>query len=110
MLKKYICSTIIVMTQTILPVMLLLVLAPKLLQFNHEFNAASCFFLIHKTGFLITHIIFYLVFFWLWPKIIYFYIGFNKSEISTEQVQFALKAKWYLLSAMIFFELLVWWR
>ena len=110
MLTKYIRSTIIVTIQVILPVVLLLLIAPQLLQFSHELNQASNFFLMHKIGFLLTHIIFYLALFWLWPRIIYFYIRRSTNEITPVQIQSALKAKWYLLSAMAFFEFLVWWR
>ncbi len=110
MLNKYIRSTIIVMIQVILPVVLLLLLAPQLLQFNHEFNQASHFFLTYKIGFLVTHITFYLALFGLWPRVISFYVQRSNTEIPTEHIQSALKAKWYLLVAMVFFELLVWWR
>ncbi|HAU3626743.1 TPA: hypothetical protein F7136_04720 [Legionella pneumophila] len=110
MLKKYIRSTIIVMIQVILPVLLLLMIAPQLLQFSHEFNQASNFFITHKIGFLIIHIIFYLALFGLWRRIIYFYVKRSNIEITAEQVQTALKAKWYLLVAMAFFELMVWWK
>jgi hypothetical protein len=110
MLKKYIRSTIIVMIQLIVPVALLLILAPQLFQFHNGFNQANHFFLIHKTGFLITHIFVYLALFWLWPRIIRSYIKKSYSEITKEQIKVALSAKWYLLAAMAFFELLVWWR
>ena len=110
MLNKYIRLTIIVMIQIILPVMTILLLAPQLLKFNNELNQASHFLLTHRAGFLITHIIFYLALFWLWPKIIYSYVKRTNHETSPEQIQSALKAKWYLLSAMAFFELMVWWR
>lgn len=110
MLKKYLRSTIIVTIQVILPVGLLLLLAPQLLQFNQGFAQASHFFVLHKLGFLVSHIIFYLAFFWLWPKIIHFYIKSQTHEVTTEQMELAFKAKWYLLLAMAFFELMVWWR
>jgi hypothetical protein len=110
MLNKYIRSTIIVMIQIILPVVTILLLAPLLLQFNNEINQANHYLLTHKTGFLLTHIIFYLALFWLWPKIIYFYAKRNNHKTTPEQIQTALKAKWYLLTAMAFFELMLWWR
>jgi len=110
MLKKYIRSTIIVLIQVIVPVVLLLILAPQLLQFHDGFNQAQHFFLIHKTGFLITHILLYLTLLWLWPRIIYSYIKRVHIEIVPEQIQAALKAKWYLLAAMAFFELMFWWK
>jgi len=110
MLKKYLRSTIIVTIQVILPVGLLLLLAPQLLQFNKGFAQASHFFVLHKLGFLFGHIIFYLALLWLWPKIIHLYINRKNHEVTPELIELALKARWYLLLAMAFFELMVWWR
>lgn len=110
MLNKYLRSTIIVTVQAILPVVLLLLLAPVLLQFNNEFNQANHFLLIHKTGFLIGHLLLYIVLIYTWPIIINWYIKRHTHEINSEQIQSALRIKWYLLGAMAFFELLFWWR
>lgn len=110
MLSKYVRSTIIVLIQVILPVGLVLILAPHLLQSQNGFNQAQHFFIIHKIGFLITHISLYIALFWLWPRIIYIYIKQINNESTPEQIQSALKAKWYLLITMAFFELMVWWR
>jgi hypothetical protein len=110
MLKKYIRPTIIVMIQVILPVVLLLLLAPQLVQFNYEFNLVQHFFISHQIGFLIAHCSFYLVLYWLWPRIISSYIKRTNNEITTEQIKSALNARWYLLAAMASFELLAWWR
>jgi hypothetical protein len=110
MLNKYLRSTIIVTVQAVLPVVLLLLLAPVLLQFNNEFNQVNHFLLIHKTGFLLTHLILYIALIYVWPLIINWYIKRHAYEINSEQVQSALNIKWYLLGAMVFFELLVWWR
>lgn len=110
MLYKYIRSTIIVTIQLILPVALLLLLAPQLLQSYHGFNKAQQFFSIHKTGFLITHTLFYLALIRLWPIFIYAYITRSNLETTTEQMLSALKAKWYFIASLVFFELLVWWR
>ena len=110
MLNKYLRSTIIVTVQAILPVALLLLLPPLLLQFNNEFNQANHFLLSHKMGFLIVHILLYIDLIYAWPIIINWYIKRQTHEINTEQFQSALRIKWYLLGAMAFFELLVWWR
>lgn len=106
MLKKYTRSTIIVLIQGIVPVVLLLIFAPLLIQFHDGFNQVQQFFQSHKIGFLITHITLYLVFLYLWPRI----IKRLTIESTEEQMQSALKAKWYLLAVMAFFDLIVWWR
>ncbi|MDI1351860.1 MAG: hypothetical protein PSV35_03680, partial [bacterium] len=106
MLNKTIRSTIIVTVQAILPVVLLLLLAPQLLQFNSDLNKANHFLLIHKTGFLIAHLTLCIALIYLWPAIIRRYIKRHTHEINSEQVQSALNIKWYLLGAMAFFELL----
>ena len=110
MLNKYIRSTIIVIVQFFLPVVLLLLLTPQLLQLSHELHQAQNFFVSHKTGFFITHIFFYLALLWLWPLITYSYVKRSHHEMSKEQIHSALNAKWYLLAAMIIFEFLAWWR
>lgn len=110
MLNKYIRSTIIVLLQSLLPVLFFLWLTPQLLQFSHEFHQAQHFFVVHKVGFLIVHILFYLVLFWLWPLFIDLYIKRCNYDMSTKQIKLALNTRWYLLAAMTIFELLVWWK
>jgi len=110
MLNKYIRSTIIIIVQFFLPGVLLLLLTPQLLQFNQELHKAQNFFVSHKTGFLITHLLFYLALLGVWPLITNAYVKRSQHEISTEQVHSALNAKWYLLAAMIIFEFLAWWK
>lgn len=108
MLNKYIRSSIIVTLQVILPVVLLLLSAPFFLKFSNEFNQVQVFFRNHQIGFLIAHSIFYLILFWIWPKLIKLYC--SKHEVSAELIQLAMQAKWYLLGIMAFFEMLAWWR
>ena len=109
MLKKYIRSTSIVFIQVIMLVALLL-LAPHLLQFQVGFNQTQHFLLSHKTAFLIIHIGLYLIFFWLWPQIVHIYSKRSNISCTSEQIHSALKAKWYLLTILIFIELMVWWK
>lgn len=110
MLKKHIRSTIIVLFKCLVPVILLLLLAPLLLQFSQQINQFQHFFDTHQIGFHIFHGLFYLAIYWLWPRLIHAHIRHNKNDITTDQIRTAQNARWYLLAAMAFFELLTWWR
>ncbi|KTD04429.1 hypothetical protein Lgee_0182 [Legionella geestiana] len=108
MLKKYIRSTIIVTFKYLMPVLLLLLLAPVLLQFSQEMNQAQKFLSTHQSGFHILHGLIYIFIYYLWPRLIH--ARSKECELTPEQIQIALNAKWYLLAAMAVFELLTWWR
>jgi hypothetical protein len=110
MLNKYVRTTIIAITKYILPVVLLLLLAPQLVQFSPQLAQANQFFHIHQLAFLFLHNLLYLALYWLWPRIIYVLVNRSPHEITPEQINSALNAKWYLLAALVFFELLYWWR
>ena len=110
MLNKYIRSTIIVTVQLFLPLLLLFLLAPLFFEFSHQLKPTQHFLVSHRIGFLITHVIFYLAIIGLWPLIIYSSIKDRKHEPSTAQIKSALNAKWYLLTAMVIFEILIWCR
>jgi len=108
MLKKYIRSTIIVTFKYLAPVLLLLLVAPMLLQFSQEMNQAQKFLSTHQSSFHILHGLFYILVYCLWPRLIH--ARSKENELTPEQIQIALNAKWYLLAAMAVFELLTWWR
>ncbi len=110
MLNKYVHTTIIAITKYILPVVLLLLLAPQLVQFSPQLTRANHFFHLHQVAFLLLHSLLYLALYWLWPQIIHALVNRSSHEITPEQINSALKAKWYLLAALVFFEVLVWWR
>lgn len=110
MLNKYARKTIIAITKYILPVVLLLLLAPQLVQFSPQLTQANQFFHLHQVAFLLLHSLFYLALYWLWPRIIHALVNRSSHEITLEQLKSALNAKWYLLAGLVFFEVLVWWR
>ncbi|ARB90766.1 hypothetical protein A6J40_00490 [Legionella longbeachae] len=110
MLNKTIRTTIIAITKYILPVVLLLLLGPLLVQFSQQLTQANQFFHLHQGVFLFMHSLLYLALYWLWPRIIHRLVNRSPHEITQEQINFALNAKWYLLTALVFFELLFWWR
>lgn len=109
MLNKYIRLTIIVLIKFILPAVLLLLLVPQLLQFGNELNQIHRLLQAHQIEFLIAHNSFYLLLFWFWPRVINSIVNRNDFEISPAQIKSALRSRWYLLAAMVFFEVLVWW-
>lgn len=110
MLNKVVRKSIIGISKTILPVLLLLLLAPLLLQFSSEFGEANHFFQIHQVSFLIFHLLFYLVLFWGWPKLVFHLAHRNENELDVSQIKLALQARYYLLAALVLLELLVWWK
>lgn len=110
MLNKTIRTTIIAITKYILPVVLLLLLAPQLVQFSPQLTQANQFFHLHQVAFLFLHCLLYLALYWLWPRFIHVLVNRSAHEVAPEQINSALKAKWYLLAALVFFEVLVWWR
>lgn len=110
MLNKYVRTTIIAITKYILPVVLLLLLAPQLVQFSPQLTKTNQFFHLHQAAFLLVHSLFYLALYWLWPRIIHTLVNRSPHDITQEQLNSVLNAKWYLLAALVFFEVLVWWR
>ncbi|MFO2698078.1 hypothetical protein SCK24_06425 [Legionella pneumophila serogroup 7] len=110
MLNKTIRTTIIAITKYILPVVLLLLLAPQLVQFSPQLTQANQFFHLHQGAFLFLHCLLYLALYWLWPRIIHVLVNRSPHEITQEQINAVLNAKWYLLAALVSFELLFWWR
>ncbi|HAT9022102.1 TPA: hypothetical protein JBB12_10485 [Legionella pneumophila subsp. pneumophila] len=110
MLNKRFYKSIIGISKFILPVVLLLLLAPQLMRFSTEFSSMNDFFKTHQIGFLRCHMLFYLVLYWAWPKLITSMVNRRPHELDEVQIKLALQAKYYLIAALIFFELLVWWR
>lgn len=110
MLNKRFYKSIIGISKFILPVVLLLLLAPQLIQFSSELGTINDFFKAHQIGFLLCHMLFYLALYWAWPKLITGMINRRRDELDEAQIKLALQAKYYLLAALIFFELLIWWR
>ncbi|EHL32587.1 hypothetical protein [Legionella drancourtii] len=110
MSNKHISRFIIGISKTVLPVVLILLLAPQFIRFSSELNSASHFFQAHQIKFLIIHSFFYLALYCCWPRLITVLSNRCHHEINDSQIKLALQARNYLLAALIFFELLVWWR
>lgn len=110
MLNKCLRFIIIGMIKGVLPVVILLLLAPRLLQLNQGINLAQHFFQIHQTGFLVIHALFYLLLYGLWPSLVNSCLTQSNESIAPERIQSALNARWYLIGCMALFELMVWWR
>lgn len=110
MLNKRFYKSIIGTSKFILPVVLLLLLAAQLMRFSTELSIINDFFKNHQIGFLLGHMLFYLALYWAWPKLITGMINRCQDELDEAQIKLALQAKYYLLAALILFELLIWWR
>lgn len=110
MLNNWFYKSIIGISKFILPVVLLLLLAPQLMRFSIEISSMNDFLKIHHVGFLLCHMLFYIALYWAWPKLITSMINRRQDELDEAQIKVALQAKYYLLAALIFFELLMWWR
>lgn len=110
MLKKTIRSTIIVTIQFIVPTALILIFAPQLLNHAHQLNQVRAFFNTHQLQFLLAHICFYLVLFWLWTWLIKLSTTRLNSRPDEAQIKTAISARWYLITTMAFFELLTGWK
>ncbi|KTD18258.1 hypothetical protein Ljor_2564 [Legionella jordanis] len=110
MLNNWFYKSIIGISKFILPVVLLLFLAPQLMRFSTEISSMNDFFKIHQVGFLLCHMLFYIALYWAWPKLITGMVNRRQDELDEAQIKLALQAKYYLLAALIFFELLIWWR
>lgn len=104
MIKHYIRSSIIVLIQTILPMIALLALAPWFINGNLITRWQSTFATIQPL-FLGLHGVFYLALILLWPRLISRLQ--NQHQLAPEQLNTALKARWYLLGIFVFIDALM---
>ncbi|HAU0843156.1 TPA: hypothetical protein ACT9KV_001340 [Legionella pneumophila] len=104
MIKHYIRSSIIVLIQTVLPIIALLAIAPWFINGNMLTRWQSTFTGIQPL-FLSLHGLFYLVFILLWPRLISRLQ--NQHQLTPEQLSTALKARWYLLGIFVFIDALM---
>lgn len=107
--NKYLRTTIIVTAQCIVPAILLFIIAPALMNHSGQFNQAQTFFKVHQTILLTVHGLFYLSLCLLWPRFINLVVSRQHHQTDAHQINIALSARWYLLAAMVFFELLMFW-
>ncbi|HEN5528809.1 hypothetical protein Lmor_0509 [Legionella moravica] len=104
MIKHYIRSSIIVLIQTILPMIALLVIAPSFINSNLLAHWQSTVTTIQPL-FLGLHGALYLALILLWPRLISRLQ--NQHQLTTEQLSIALKARWYLLAIFVFIDALM---
>ncbi|HAT9450108.1 TPA: hypothetical protein JBC47_03400 [Legionella pneumophila subsp. pneumophila] len=104
MIKHYIRSSIIVLIQTLLPIVALLALAPWFINGNILTRWQSTFATIQPL-FLGLHGVFYLALILLWPRLISRLQ--NQHQLAPEQLNTALKARWYLLGIFVFIDVLM---
>ncbi|MCW8444221.1 hypothetical protein OQJ05_09185 [Fluoribacter gormanii] len=106
MIKNYIIrSTIIGIFQILLPIVILLVLAPWYINtqvINHLKQP------VFQPWFIVLHTLFYLGLILLWPKLVQHI--HKQNPINTEQFKTALKVRWYLLALFLFIDALMLWK
>ncbi len=110
MLNKTIRSIIIVTIQLIVPVSLLMIIAPQIVDHTNQFRHLTEFFNQHQHHFFLAHCSFYLALFLIWPHLIKLTITRLNSEPDAAIIKTAINTRWYLIAAMAFFELLAWWK
>lgn len=104
MIKHYIRSSIIVLIQTILPIIALLAIAPWFINSNLLTRWQSTVTNIQPL-FLGLHGALYLALVLLWPKLISRLQ--NQHQLTAEQLSTALNTRWYLLVIFVFIDALM---
>jgi len=110
MRNKFIRSTIIVLAQYVLPALLLLIITPQVMNHAGQLNQTQTFFKTHQAALLLAHGLFYLILFLLWPHVIKLIISRRDHFPDSATIKTATSARWYLLAAMVLFELLIYWK
>lgn len=106
MLKKYIKSFIIVLIQFIPPAILVVLIAQFLIQHPETAAHVRHFFIHFKGAFLLSHVVFYIGLFFLWPKVVLLISKRQNLEPTPEQLSKANQIRLYLIAILIFIELL----
>lgn len=104
MLKKYLKPSIIAVIQCFLLGILIACIAPLLLKNTTALNYWRDYFQHFKWLFAMAHGLFYVLLYLLWPPLIRFIGKQQDKSPSDEQIQYALKARWYLIGTFIIFE------
>lgn len=104
MIKHYIRSSIIVLIQTVLPIIALLAIAPWFINSNLLTRWQSTSTTI-QPWFIGLHVVVYLALVLLWPRLILRLQ--NQHQLTTEQLSTALKIRWYLLAILVFIDVLM---
>lgn len=104
MKKGYIRLMIIVLIQTVLPIIGLFLITPLVMSQSSLLNRWQTFFSQEQTVFLSMHIVFYIALVGLWPKL----IAVLKSEETTcQQIQLAMQVRWYLVAMFVISDIII---
>ncbi|HAT9314919.1 TPA: hypothetical protein JBB95_03315 [Legionella pneumophila subsp. pneumophila] len=106
MIKNYIRSSIIVLFQSILPIMALLIAAPWIINSNLLSDWKFTFTTINPL-FLGIHGLLYLSLILMWPKLITRLQ--TQHPLTPEKLSIATKSRWYLLAIFVFIDALMIW-
>ena len=104
MKKNYIRTSIIVLTQAILPIMTIFMITPWLLNQSPKLKAWQEFFNQNQSIFLIAHIVFYIALVGLWPKLV---SRLKSEEANQQQIHLAMQVRWYFVAIFMFFEIIL---
>lgn len=104
MKKNYLRSSIIVLTQTILPIVAILIASPWLINQSTRLIDWQIFFNQNHSIFLVAHIVFYIALIGLWPKLV---STLKSDETNQQQLRLALQARWYLVTLFMCIEFLL---
>lgn len=106
MKKSLIRSSIIVLVQTILPIIVLLIITPWLFKSN-TFNHMQDYLKANQAWFFIWHILFYVTLFFSWPIL----IGKinQQRQLTINQIKKISQSRWYLIATFILIDTLMLW-
>ena len=104
MKKNYLRSIIIVLIQTLLPIIALFLLTPLLINQLSLFQDWLVFINKTHTLFLISHFLFYIMLIGLWPKLL---TKLKHEETSLQQFQLAIQTRWYLVAIFMISEIII---
>ncbi|QBR84697.1 hypothetical protein E3983_10165 [Legionella israelensis] len=107
MKKNYIRSSIIVLIQCILPIVVLLTITPWLIHTN-TLSHIQDYLKASQPWFFLWHGLFYVVIFFTWPIIINC-INQQQHQLTSDQIYKIRQSRWYLIAAFILIDLLMLW-
>ncbi|KTD20018.1 hypothetical protein [Legionella israelensis] len=106
MKKNYIRSSIIVLIQTILPIIALLIITPWFIN-SQTFNYLQDYLKANQPWFLIWHGLFYLGLFFIWPILIKKISQHH--QLTGSQLKKISQSRWYLIITFILIDVLMLW-
>jgi len=109
MQNKFIRLTSIAIFQWFMPTILGLLIIPVFINHTDRLNQLQAFLNHHQVLFISVHVLFGLTLYCFWDRIIRAFNARQTIPLSPTSTQIALSARLYLLAAIMFFELLVYW-